>query len=526
VSPRLRYAVSLMGLAFVLGIAGCGGGTTPPPPSDCVSTATIKCTQSGAVQGVAIGSLYAFRGIPYAAPPVGNLRWKAPQPPANWNGIRDTSQFGNICPQFNFGGQLVGNEDCLTLNVYVSQNPPNQKQPVMVSLHGGSNSQGDAQLAPAGMPLLALQGVVVVTAQYRLGMPGLFCQPAVDCGKRGSSGHYGLADQVAALEWVHNNIAAFGGDPHHVMLFGQSAGGWDVETLLAAPSAQRLFSVAGIESGPVPVGRLPQLSSLEATDQSFVAAAGCSSAVDVLACMRALPADTIVNLQGPYHFYSAVGSPFLPTDPFAALQQNGSPVPLLIGSNREEFALFESPNSGIDDNAYTAAVHQRFDPFGAGIANQVLALYPTSAYTNPAYALIGVDTDFNFSCETRDIARAAAGSNRKPVWRYLYTHAMENDASLQRLRAFHAQEAFFVFDNFSGLGGGYTPMPAEVVLATDMMGYWTRFAATGDPNESEAVAWPHYDPSTDSMLQIDDAQVAINGYNNPQCDYLSTLPQP
>ena len=163
---------------------------------------------------------------------------------------------------------------------------------------------------------------------------------------------------------------------------------------------------------------------------------------------------------------------------------------------------------------------------GAAAANQVLALYPTSAYTNPAYALIGVDTDFSFTCEIRDIARAAAGANRKPVWRYLYTHAMKNDASLQALRAFHAQETFFVFDNFSSLGGGYTPTPAEVVLANDMMGYWTRFAATGDPNGAGAVAWPSYDPSTDSMLQLDDASVAINGYNNTQCDYFSTLPQP
>jgi para-nitrobenzyl esterase len=520
----LRLLISLIALTFAFSMLGCGGGSIVrlPPATGCAKTATIKCTQSGAVQGVAAGNLYAFRGIPYAAPPVGNFRWKSPQPPANWNDVRDASVFGNVCPQFNFRGQHVGNEDCLTVNIYVSQKPLNQKQPVMVSLHGGSNSQGDAQLS---MPMLALQGVVVVTVQYRLGMLGFFANALLTTEGGGASGHYGLADQVAALQWVHNNIAAFGGDPQHVMLFGQSAGGWDVETLLASPSAQGLFSVAGDESGPVPSGRLPSLSSLETADLAFVAAAGCLRAADVLACMRAVPADTIVNLQAGYHFYSATGSPFLPTDPFLALQQNGSPVPLLIGSNREEFALFESPTSGIDDTAYIAAVHQRFDPFGAGVANQVLALYPSSAYTNPAYALIGVDTDFNFTCETRNIARAAARSNRKPVWRYLYTHAMENSTNLQALRAFHAQEIFFVFDNFSGLGG-YTPTQAEVTLANDIMGYWTRFAATGDPNGPGAVAWPQYDPLTDSMLQIDDTQVTINGYNNPQCDYLSPLPQP
>jgi para-nitrobenzyl esterase len=130
------------------------------------------------------------------------------------------------------------------------------------------------------------------------------------------------------------------------------------------------------------------------------------------------------------------------------------------------------------------------------------------------------------TCEIRNIARAAAGSNRKPVWRYFYTHAMENNASLNAMRAFHSQEVTFVFGNFSGLNVPYTPTAAEVVLANDMMGYWSRFAATGDPNGAGAVAWPQYDPSTDSMLQIDDSQLAINGYNNTQCDYLSTLPQP
>ena len=530
---RLRLLVCLICLTCSIVSDGCGGGggivpppPPPPPPPTCQNTATVKCTKSGAVEGIAVGSLYAFRGIPYAAPPIGNLRWKAPQPPAAWKGKRDASNFGNVCPQINFGGRLVGNEDCLTVNVYVSQNPPSQKQPVMVSLHGGSNSQGDAQLPPAGMPLLAQHGVVVVTVQYRLGMLGFFANPLLTAEGKGSSGHYGLADQVAALQWVHDNIAAFGGDPQHVMLFGQSAGGWDVETLMAAPSAQGLFWVAGNESGPVPAGRLPDLSTLEATDQAFVTAAGCSGAGDVLACMRGVPADTIVNLQAGYRFYSAIGSPFLPADPFLALQQNGTPVPLLIGSNREEFALFERPDPSMDNAAYMTAVHQRFDPFGAGVANQVLSLYPSAAYTDPSYALIGLDTDFNFTCETRNIARAAAVPNRKPVWRYLYTHALESDAYLQTWRAFHAQEAFFIFDNFSGLGSGYTPTSAETNLANTMMGYWTRFAASGNPNGSgAAVLWPQYDPATDSMLQIDDTQTAINGYNNPQCDYLSTLPQ-
>jgi para-nitrobenzyl esterase len=523
---RLRLAFSLANFIFSVAFFGCGGGSPPPPPQGCQNTATIKCTQSGAVQGVAAGSLYVFRSIPYAAPPVGNLRWKEPQAVASWKGVRDASTFGNVCTQFNFGGQLVGNEDCLTLHVYVPQNPPGQKMPVMVFLHGGGNSQGDPQSTTLDMSLLALQGVVVVTVQYRLGMLGFFANAQLTSEGGGSSGHYALADQVAALKWVQSNIAEFGGDPKKVMLFGASAGGWDVETLLAAPSAQGLFWVAAIESGPVPAERLPSLSNLEAADLSFVAAAGCSGAPDVLACMRAVPADSIVNLQTPYRFYSAVGSPFLPTDPFLALQQNGSPVPFLIGTNREEWTLFDRGNLGIDTTAYGTLVHQEFDALGVGVANQVLTLYPAAAFSTPGYALVGVDTDWNMTCETRNIARAASGPHRKPVWRYLYTHVLENDAALQTLRAFHGQELFVLFGNFSSLSSTYAPTPAEVALTSTMMGYWTRFAATGDPNGAGAVAWPEYDALTDSMLQIDDTQVAINGYNNTQCDYFSMFQMP
>src|ERR1041384_965571 len=286
-SRAIRIVISTIGLTFPFIIVNCGdGGTPPPPPAVCQNTATAKCTQSGAVQGVVVGNLYAFRSIPYAAPPVGDLRWKAPQPPAKWDGVRDGSTFGNVCTQFNFGGQLVGDEDCLTLHIYISQNQPSQKQPVMVFLHGGGNSQGDPQSTTLDMSPLASQGVVVVNVQYRLGMLGFFANSQLTAAGGGSSGHYALADQVAALQWVHDNIAAFGGDPQHVMLFGASAGGWDVETLMAAPSAQGLFWVAGIESGPVPAGRLPSLSDLETADLSFVALAGCSGAADVLGCMR------------------------------------------------------------------------------------------------------------------------------------------------------------------------------------------------------------------------------------------------
>ncbi|MGC1650233.1 MAG: carboxylesterase family protein [Candidatus Sulfotelmatobacter sp.] len=501
-------------------------------------TPTIVQTQSGAVQGVDTGNLIAFRGIPYAAPPVGNLRWKAPQPPASWKGVRDASSFGNVCPQIDSAGQYAGDEDCLVLNVYVSQTPPSQSQPVMVFFHGGGNRSGDTQYTPTSLdaPPLANQGVVVVTAEYRLGLLGLLAHPALTAEGGGASGHYLLLDTIAALAWVKQNIAAFGGDPTHVMLFGQSAGSVNVQILLAAPAAQGLFSAAGMESGSIPSPGwywLPPFATAEASGQQIATALGCGAAADVLACLRALPASTLVNLPNPFSYLygPGIGSTFLSVNPFTYLQQNGPPVPLLIGSNREEWSLFDDPNSGIDSTAYATAIHQRFDPFGAGVANQVLTLYPASAYSSPAYALIIADTDFNMTCEVRSGARAAASSKRQPVWRYFYTHAFENDPNLAVYGAFHTSELFFLFGTFNDgqqPGGGvvYTPTAADLTFSQSMMGYWTRFAATGNPNGAGAVTWPQYDPATDSMLQLDDTFVTINGYHNPECDYLVTLPQP
>jgi para-nitrobenzyl esterase len=494
---------------------------------------TIAVTQSGAVQGATAGNLIVFRGIPYAAPPVGNLRWKVPQVPASWAGIRDALTFGNVCTQINYGGQLVGSEDCLTLNVFVLATPPNEMQPVMVFLHGGGNVRGDAQSTPYDMPSLAAQGVVVVTAEYRVGLLGYFANSLLTAEGGGSSGHYSLTDQVAVLKWVHDNIAAFGGDPKHVMLFGQSAGSYDIQMLLAAPSAQGLFSVAGMESNVIPLAQLPTLAQVEAGDEPFVGAVGCKAATDVLACLRAVPAATIVNMQGSYPGGPGVSSAFLPMDPFVTLQQNGSPVPLLIGSTREEWTgVSDDPNAPLDTAGYAAAIHSRFDPIGPTVANQVLTLYPAAGYDTPQYALIAVDSDYNMTCEVRNVARATAGANRKPVWRYFYTHRFENDPGLNASRAFHTAELYFVFENFSPVSPpfansvNYVQTAAELTFTSNMMGYWTRFAATGDPNGAGAVGWPAYDPNTDSMIELDDTLTVINGYHNPQCDYLSTLPQP
>lgn len=202
-------------------------------------------------------------------------------------------------------------------------------------------------------------------------------------------------------------------------------------------------------------------------------------------------------------------------------------MPLLIGSTREEAAGFgDDPNAALDAAGYAAAIHAEFDPFSVPVADKVLSLYPGTDYDSFAYALIAVDSDSGITCSARDLARAATGAARPPVWRYLFIHRFENDAALNAFRAFHRAELFFVFGNVqtAPAAAGYTPTAAELKLADQLMGYWTNFAATGDPNGSGLTQWPLYDSTKDTMLQLDDVQTVINGYHTAQCDYFATLP--
>ena len=527
-------------VAFTIQVTD-GSGQMAKQPFAVTIKSTVAQTQSGAVQGVVAGDLLAFRGIPYAAPPVGNLRWKPPQPPLSWMGTRDASAFGNVCPQLNGNNQYVGIEDCLFLNIFISsQVPHNQQQPVMVYIHGGGNRQGNTHQPFQDAPPLATEGVIVVTVEYRLGLLGFLVHPLLDAEGGGSSGNYGVLDQIAALTWVHQNIAAFGGDPAHVMVFGQSAGSFDVEALLASPLAQGLFSAAGMESGSLLHGQILALADLETLDAPLVPLLGCDKAADVLACLRAVPPVNFVNHQSAIPYLPsglisrslAIEPHVLPVDPFDVLQQNGSPVPLLIGSTREE----ESGATALDDPTasppltevqYEAAVHAEFDAILAGAGNQVLSLYKTVDYGGPVYALIAAESDVFDITPVRNLARASAGANRPPVWRYLYIHRYENDPILNASLAFHTAELPFVFGSPQLIfGGPYTPSPAETTFAGQMMGYWSRFAKTGDPNGSGATSWPRYDATTDALLQLDDMPTtlsAINGYHNTQCDYFTTL---
>jgi para-nitrobenzyl esterase len=497
-------------------VSGGGGGGGDP---------TIVTTQSGKVRGVIDGQLIAFRGIPYAAPPVGDLRWHPPAPPASWSVTRDASTFGNICIQIQSNGQILGAEDCLTLNVFKSASSQAKNQAVMVFFHGGGHIFGSSQQPPFDAPPLATHGVILVTVEFRLGVLGFFAHPLLTAEGGGSSDNYGLMDELAALTWVQGNIAAFGGDPSRVMVFGQSSGGYDVQALLVSPAARGLFSRAAIESDSIIPNETPSLASVETQDAPFVQLVGCQGAADILGCLRSVPATLLLENQENISLLAPIEPRVVPMDPFTVLNQQGSPVPILWGSNREEATfLGVDPTTPITASQYAAAVHQEFDPFGAGVADNVLLLYPVADYDAPIWALVDVDSDFDVTCGVRIAALAALGTGRPPVWRYLFTHRFENDSSLADFRAFHTAELYFVFGNLQNINGTpYTPTEAEVNLSNLLMNYWTNFAANGDPNGSGLVQWPAYDSTAETIQELDDTISTLNGYHIAQCNYLTTF---
>jgi para-nitrobenzyl esterase len=431
----------------------------------------------------------------------------------------------------------VGDEDCLTLNVYAVSPPASSKQPVIVLIHGGGNVAGSAQNPPWNdIPPLAGHGVIVVTVQYRLGLLGWLVHPSLTAeSPQGSSGNYALRDLVAALQWVHSNIAEFGGDPTRVMIVGHSAGSVNVEALLASPAAEGLFSAAGMESGVLKGGLIgTSIDNAYRWYADVPGAVGCATAADVLTCLRAVPAATLVQ-SGPNTADTGwvnVDPVVLPEDPALKLQRLGSPVPLIIGSNSDEEAFDNTVFlPALDSTGYADRIHTQFDAYVAGAGDTVLSLYPATDYTSPNYALSAVESDLYFTRNTRNLARDASGSQQHRVWRYLFTHRYENpapqDSSLTAARAFHGAETYFITGNFQTLETSvtYSPSAAEITLSGEMMGYWTRLAATGDPNGAGAVQWLPYDVARENILQLDDTIVNFEGgYRNAQCDFLSTLP--
>ena len=492
-------------------------------------------TDAGLISGVsgASAAIRRYAGIPFAAPPVGNLRWKPPQPVKPWEGVRDCSNFGAWCPQPRpMIGKELGpmNEDCLYLNVWTSAKDDAARLPVMFWIHGGGCTTGSGAASYYNGEALAKQGVVVVTINYRLGPFGFFAHPLLSQeSEHGVSGNYGLLDQIAALQWVQRNIAHFGGDPNCVTIFGESAGSASVCRLMVSPLARGLFQRGIAESGGAEgrdrhlkqnVGRI---ESMEAVGQQIAAKLGCDKAPDVLAALRAKSADELLAASDPAQGLFGKGTKFgwivdgwaLPDDPaalFAAGKQ--APVPFIAGTNADEGTVFLQQLPAMKLMAYRFTVRTVY----RNQAPAYLALYPVNRDDEVRAALSRLTTIGAFVYAARTDLRAQAKIGAK-TFMYHFTRVPPYVRG-REYGAFHSAEIGYVFGNLVPMG---TFEPLDRELSRTMSACWVQFAKTGDPNGPGLPQWPQYDAATDRYLEFGDQIKAGTGLYKEACDLLEKV---
>ncbi len=460
----------------------------------------LVATQDGPVRGVATPQGNAFLALPFAAPPVGALRWRAPRPPASWVEPRDATRGGAPCPQAAIPGSGKQSEDCLTLNVYTPAGvQAGARLPVMVWIYGGGYAVGyTAQYDLSRMA--ERQGVVTVEMNYRLGALGFLAHPALRAEGEGS-GDFALLDQQAALRWVRANIPAFGGDPGNVTLFGESAGGWSVCEQLTAPGAQGLFQRAIIESGAcaAPDSAISQAAA-EAGGVQMAADLGCSDPATAAACLRALPAKQLVKakphrrgLLGKDSWTSAYGGPVLPLHPHQALEQGRfAAVPVIEGTNHDEARLFLDLNR-FKGMLYSEKSYEKIiGDFFLDQTSTVLNEYADEARRSYADAYVDVVTDSTFACPA--LTTNALLERRTPVYAYEFDdpdaiNTLPRAPFTGPLGAFHGSEIVYVTQTPWEAASRIKFDPAQRALSDHMQAWWAAFARSGNPNVAAAPGW-------------------------------------
>jgi para-nitrobenzyl esterase len=502
------------------------------PAKGCTESVDVACTEQGAVRGVAEGETLAFKGIPYAQPPVGALRWKPPMPPASWEGVRDGSHYGPICPQI-IKDEVKGEEDCLYINVSRPMHKPGKPLPVMIWLTGGGNFSYSGQGSPGfggvvynGVELVP-QGVVYVSYNPRLGVLGFLAHPSLDAERQEKiSGNYASLDQVAMLNWVHRNIAAFGGDPSRVFLFGASAGGGNICALLTSPLTRGLIHGAAMESS-VPVGcEIATLADAEkGTGQSVAKTLGCDTASDVATCLRSKSVKEVVSAL-PSHFtvLNRTYGPNLdghvfPEQPLKLIERGQYPhMPIIIGNTAgETLSWADTAGKVTDEASYAAAIDT---VFGRAARDSIMALYPASGYPSPRRAFAQVTTDAQFTCKSRHAAATFSRAQKEPVYRYLFDYTLDNDPDLKALGPVHTIEHPFLY----AWQGTYKPTDSDLALQRYMVGYWTRMAKTGNPNGGGAPEWPVASTDGNTYLEIGKTTEAKSGPASAHCDFWDKTP--
>ncbi len=485
----MRIAMKAMCL---LAMAGFALGFSQPLAADSL---TVK-TEQGKIHGKTInnGKVNAFVGLPYAAPPTGDLRWKAPQPPANWKGVREANQYGARCIPSGASPDMAfldsgPSEDCLYLNVYAPADAnAKSKLPIMVWIHGGGFMAGAGGEPRHNGDFLPLKGVLLVTFNYRLAVFGFLATSELAQEANGTAGNYGFMDMIAALKWVKANAGQFGGDPENVTIFGESAGSFAVSTLVASPMAKGLFQKAIGESGAAFGGSLAYdpLDVREKKDSEWAASLGVKS----LAELRALPADKIHDeslKRGMFAFPPNIDGKVLVEpvpDTYAAGRQ--AHVPLLAGWNADEGVI------RVKDPVTAAQWKETAAKLYEARAAEFLTLYPADTDAQATRSAIDYYGDSFIGFSTWKWLEAQAKTGESPVYRYHFELAAPSSKYFKGVYAFHADDIEYVFGTLDTRPESAW-RPEDRKVSELFMSYWTNFAKTGDPNGPGLPPWPRYD---------------------------------
>jgi para-nitrobenzyl esterase len=519
-SGCLSAAVLL--LLAALAVAGCSGssGSSPAPSPSQRASLEQPVVDGGPIRGErAPGTgVWSYLGVPYAAPPVGDLRWRPPRPVQPWENPRACTAYGPSCsqPRSVLSGRLGRvSEDCLYLNVWTPAASPQERLPVMVWIHGGSFVTGSgSEPVYAGANLARAGDVVVVTVNYRLGPLGFLALPELSAeSPEDVSGNYGLLDQMAALRWVRGNIAAFGGDPERVTAFGESAGAISILNLMASPLATGLFQRAIAESAILQESGMGvrtswPLAEAERAGEAYARRLGVSGP-DVLQALRELPAERLLAEAGESADVATAGLAWKPvvdgyvlpasvTGTFAAGEQ--MEVPLLVGSNSDESNLWAPFMGAITVDQYRAFLKAGF---GDGAAD-IWSLYPARTDAEVPRAIGRLLTETGFGATARFAASSMDAQGKAPAYLYRFSRAPDFDLPGLKLPipkgAFHAVEIPYVFGTLGALA---IDDPTDEGLSRQMMKLWTTFAATGDPGATGSGPWPPYRRASDEHLELD-----------------------
>ena len=527
----------MCGCALIIGCGSDAGGETP------IQEGVEITLSDGIVMGEVDGATRRFLGIPFAAPPTGERRWLPPEPPEPWDTPLEASEFSAACPQLGSteSPEPSENEDCLYLNVWAPEPAPSGSLPVMIWFHGGSNTTGSTGddipfLQPPtlfynGRGLVEEANVVVVTANYRLGVMGFFAHEAVSAESAdGVSGNQGILDQRMVMQWVQSNIAPFGGDPNNVMIFGESAGAFDVCFHMVSEGSRGLFHRALGESGGCTTS-LRTRSEAEAEANVFAEAMGCGDASDVAACLRAVPvADLLMEapvdgaIEDPpggdfysggtprWQFQAVVDGVVIADQPRRLFDDgNVADVPYVLGSNSDEGTLFHVLQPEVETEAeYLEALERRY---GETVAAQVAEAYPVTDFDSPQDALERVTGDGGLVCSVRDTAKRAAAAGLD-VFLYNFDRPIPIPA-LQALGlgATHGAEIAYVFGSI----GPDVIGEDDLALSATMQRYWGRFAATGDPNGGNDFAWPMFSADDDMRLNFNVTLSTVQDFRSDVC---------